>query len=314
MEPLHTDDWLTVYAGDSRQVLAELAPASVHTIVTSPPYWGLRDYGNDAQLGLEPTPEDYVRNMVDVFMLAHRVLRDDGTLWLNLGDTYAGSSMNGGVGKSTQHVTQQGKRKLVDIRHTGMGKASVPAKNMLGIPWRVALALQAAGWVLRSEIIWAKPNPMPESVTDRPTKAHEHIFLLAKQGQYYYDHEAIREPVKQDWGTRDRTNGKYHNDGTGLQPHSGLEENYQWANKRTVWPVATAQYPGAHFAVFPADLIKPCILAGAPVGGTVLDPFGGSGTTAMVANALGRKAVTVEVNPEYAGKIITRAQQAPLGL
>jgi DNA modification methylase len=294
MEPLHADDWLTVYVGDCKTVLANMAAASVNTIVTSPPYWGLRDYGNEAQLGLEPTPEAYVASMVDVFRLAHRVLRDDGTLWLNLGDTYAGSSMTGGVGKATQHVTQQGKRKLIDIRHTGMGKASVPAKNLLGIPWRVALALQAAGWVLRSEIIWVKPNAMPESVTDRPTKAHEHIFMLAKQAKYYYDYRSVREPLR--------------------QAPVGVKNTPQWANKRSVWSIPTAQYPGAHFAVFPADLIKPCILAGAPVGGTVLDPFGGSGTTAMVANSLGRKAVVVELNPAYAGQIITRAQQAPLGL
>lgn len=303
------DDNLTIRVGDCRDEMQHIEPGSVQTCVTSPPYWGLRDYGHADQLGLEPTPEEYVANMVEVFRHVKRVLADDGTLWLNLGDTYSAQRWTGKNEGQPINNKRDGHRDLNPVRLSGL-----PPKNLVGIPWRVAFALQADGWVLRSEIIWAKPGVMPESVTDRPTKSHEHIFLLAKQQKYYYDHEAIREPVKQNWGTRDRTNGKYHNEGTGLQPHSGLEENYQWANKRDVWHVSTKPYSGAHFATFPPDLIEPCILAGAPQGGLVLDPFGGTGTTGMVANRLGRKAVLIELNPDYIKQIEARTSQAPLGL
>jgi len=172
-------------------------------------------------------------------------------------------------------------------------------KDLMGIPWRVAFALQDDGWWLRQDIIWHKPNPMPESVTDRCTKSHEYIFLLSKSEQYFYDNEAIKEPVKQDWGTRNQENGKYHNSGTGLTPHTGLTDSYTHRNKRSVWTVATQPYPDAHFAVYPPKLIEPCILAGCPDGGTVFDPFTGSGTTAAVALANGRQFIGTELNPEY---------------
>jgi DNA modification methylase len=264
---------------------------SVNCCVTSPPYWGLRDYGETDQLGLEETPEEYVANMVKVFSEVKRVLTKDGTLWLNLGDSYAGncsrtSSGRDGMGKEREGIYSR----------SGDGLKS---KDLVGIPWRVAFALQADGWYLRQDIIWHKPNPMPESVADRCTKAHEYIFLLSKSSKYYYDHEAVKEKSKGEWGTRDRTNGKYHNEGTGLNPHSGLEKSYDMANKRSVWTVNTRPYPEAHFATYPKKLIRPCIKAGCPKGGVVLDPFGGSGTTAEVANELQRDAILCELNPKY---------------
>ena len=251
--------------GDCRDTMRKWAAdgVRVQTCVTSPPYFGLRDYGHDGQIGLEQTPEEYIKAMVEVFRCVRDVLADDGTLWLNLGDSY------------------------------GAGK------QLFGIPWRVAFALQADGWYLRQDIIWHKPNPMPESVRDRCTKAHEYIFLLSKQERYYFDNESIKVPCKQDWGKRDRTNGKYHNEGSGLQPHSGLEKSYTMANRRSVWSVTTQPYKGAHFATFPPDLIEPCILAGSRAGDTVLDPFMGSGTTAAVAIKHGRKYLGCELNPEY---------------
>jgi len=187
-------------------------------------------------------------------------------------------------------------------------------KDLIGIPWMLAFALRADGWYLRQDIIWHKPNPMPESVQDRCTKAHEYIFLMSKSQKYHYDHEAIKDPVKQDWGTRDRTDGKYHNEGSGLQPHSGLEKSYEMANKRSVWTVNTKPYAGAHFAVFPSDLIEPCILAGAAPGQVVLDPFMGSGTTAQVAQTLGRQYLGCELNPEYEALQKKRLSQMSLSL
>lgn len=295
--------------GDCREVLKTLPEKSVHCCVTSPPYWGLRDYGVDGQLGMEATPEEYVQNMVEVFREVRRVLRDDGTLFLNLGDSYAGS------GKGQTH---EGSKDPKQPKLDGM-KLTIPdipnglkPKDLVGIPWRVAFSLQADGWYLRQDIIWHKPNQMPESVTDRCTKAHEYIFLMSKNEKYYYDHEAIKEPVKAMWGTRNRENGKYHNEGSGLQPHSGLENEYTTANKRSVWTVATQPYSGAHFAVFPPNLIRPCILAGCPQGGTVLDPFGGSGTTAFVAEQEGRNAILIELNPAYIELQKQRTQQTSI--
>jgi DNA modification methylase len=252
-----------ILVGDNRKTIATLEAGSVQTCITSPPYWGLRDYGQDDQIGLEQTPDEYVEQLCLVFDEVWRVLANDGTLWLNLGDSYLD-------------------------------------KSLAGTPWQVAFALKARGWYLRSEIIWHKPNPMPESVTDRPTKSHEHIFLLTKSAKYFYDHEAIKEPVSGDWGTRDRTNGKYHNEGTGLNPHKGLEKEYDSRNKRDVWSVPTQGFPGAHFAVYPPALIEPCVLAGSRAGDTVLDPFSGSGTTGMMALRNGRNYVGCELNPEYA--------------
>ena len=261
---------IKILQGDCLQTLSSLEEKSVNTCVTSPPYWGLRDYGTGDQLGLEETPEKFVENLVKVFQKVRRVLRDDGTVWLNLGDSYCASD------------------KIKGLKQ----------KDLVGIPWRVAFALQADGWYLRQDIIWHKPNPMPESVKDRCTKAHEYIFLLSKSSKYYYDSEAIKEEA-QDWGTRNRNEGKYHNKGTGLQPHTGLEKSYDFKNKRSVWSVSPMAYSEAHFATYPPELIKPCILAGCLEGGTVLDPFGGSGTTAQVASNLNRNAILCELNPEY---------------
>lgn len=294
--------------GDCRETMRKWASEGVkaQTCVTSPPYYGLRDYGHEGQIGLEETPEQYISAMVEVFRCVWDVLEDDGTLWLNIGDSYAGNnsraSNNGraGFGNAREKV----------VNRTGEG---LKTKDLIGIPWMLAFALRADGWYLRQDIIWHKPNPMPESVQDRCTKGHEYIFLMSKSQKYYYDHEAIKEPVKEDWGTRDRANGKYHNEGTGLQPHSGLEKSYEMANKRSVWSVPVKPYTGAHFAVFPSELIEPCILAGAPVGGIVLDPFMGSGTTAQVAQDLGRQYIGCELNPAYEKLQKKRTAQTSLG-
>jgi DNA modification methylase len=294
--------------GDCRETMRKWASEGVkaQTCVTSPPYYGLRDYGHEGQIGLEETPEQYISAMVEVFRCVWDVLEDDGTLWLNIGDSYAGNnsraSNNGraGFGNAREKV----------VNRTGEG---LKTKDLIGIPWMLAFALRADGWYLRQDIIWHKPNPMPESVQDRCTKGHEYIFLMTKSQKYYYDHEAIKEPVKEDWGTRDRANGKYHNEGTGLQPHSGLEKSYEMANKRSVWSVPVKPYTGAHFAVFPSELIEPCILAGAPVGGIVLDPFMGSGTTAQVAQDLGRQYIGCELNPAYEKLQKKRTAQTSLG-
>jgi DNA modification methylase len=286
--------------GDCRETMRRWKEQGIkaQTCVTSPPYFGLRDYGHDGQLGLEETPEEYIKAMVEVFRCVWDVLEDDGTLWLNIGDSYCNSN---GFARASPEYQREGRnnmpandRKLDKLHETGL-----KTKDLIGIPWMLAFALRADGWYLRQDIIWHKPNPMPESVQDRCTKAHEYIFLMSKSQKYHYDHEAIKDPVKQDWGTRDRTDGKYHNEGSGLQPHSGLEKSYEMANKRSVWTVNTKPYAGAHFAVFPQDLIEPCIMAGAPVGGIVLDPFMGSGTTAQVAQNLGRQYIGCELNPAY---------------
>ncbi len=287
--------------GDCRETMRRWASEGIkaQTCVTSPPYYGLRDYGNDGQIGLEETPEEYIAAMVEVFGCVRDVLADDGTVWLNIGDSY----YNYRPGKGQSLVKQTVANSDQDLPQTcarrGNKLDGLKEKDLIGIPWMLAFALRADGWYLRQDIIWHKPNPMPESVQDRCTKAHEYIFLLSKSQKYYYDHEAIKDPVKQDWGTRDRTDGKYHNEGSGLQPHSGLEKSYEMANKRSVWTINTKPYAGAHFAVFPTELIEPCILAGAPVGGIVLDPFMGSGTTAQVAQNLGRQYIGCELNTDY---------------
>lgn len=255
---------------------------------------------NDSQIGLEQTPEEYIAAMVLVFDEVRRVLRDDGTLWLNLGDSYYNYRPGRGQALVKQSVAATNQDLPQSCARRGNKLAGLKEKDLIGIPWRAALALQAAGWYLRQDIIWHKPNPMPESVTDRCTKAHEYIFLLSKSPRYYFDQESVKRPVKQDWGERDRANGKYHNEGTGLQPHSGLEVAYEKANIRSVWEVATAPFDGAHFATFPPALIEPCIKAGTPEGGMVLDPFFGAGTTGLVADRLGRDCIGIELNPEYA--------------
>lgn len=287
--------------GDALETLKAIAEQSINTCITSPPYWGLRDYGVEGQLGLESTPEEYVKNLVDVFREVRRVLRDDGTLWLNLGDSYNGS---GGAGGDYG----PGGIKEGQPKYPGRNIATLKPKDLVGIPWRVAFALQADGWYLRSDIVWHKPNPMPESVTDRPTKAHEYIFLLSKASKYYYDHEAIREPVvsrqtaqsvsfKRNGSKRERPiPGQAYGTHRPNREDTPLRET---RNKRSVWQVNTKPYSEAHFATFPPKLIEPCILAGCPEGGTVLDPFMGSGTTLQVATEWGRKSIGIELNPEY---------------
>jgi site-specific DNA-methyltransferase (adenine-specific) len=360
-----SDSQLTILVGDCREKLRDLPAESVQTIVTSPPYWGLRDYGTgkwiggieecdhlgeainnrislnentngrqdkknkllretfsdfcgkcgakrvDSQLGVETSPEKYVENMVSVFREAKRVLRDDGTLWLNLGDSYASGGMSNPSSNSTLGGGKD--RGAADYSLIRLIPDGLKPKDLVGIPWRVAFALQADGWYLRSEIIWAKPNPMPESVTDRPTKSHEQIFLLSKSAKYFYDAQAIKEEAVT--AGDDRGSRTDNRRGTGYNAKAaGTAITAELRNKRSVWVIPTQPYGGAHFATFPPALIEPCILAGAPVGGVVLDPFGGSGTTALVANRLGRKAVLIELNEEYVKLIKERNAQASLGI
>jgi DNA modification methylase len=339
-----------ILQGDCRDVLARLPDASVNCCVTSPPYFGLRDYGVEGQMGLEPTPDEFVAGMVAVFREVRRVLRDDGTLWLNIGDSYAGSwgAQSRGNETGERSSTIQGGSMLSarqikahpKVTQTGSLKNTpgAKAKDLIGIPWMLAFALRADGWYLRQDIIWSKPNPMPESVRDRCTKAHEYIFLLSKGPRYYYDAAAIAEPLEsssiarlsqnldaQEGSSRvpGKTNGKMKAvytkpytgtatktyEGTGAQDPSAtkarivdkiLSGELTTRNKRSVWEVATQPFSEAHFATFPPALIEPCILAGCPVGGTVLDPFGGAGTTGLVADRLQRNATLIELNPAYA--------------
>jgi len=265
---------IKILIGDCREVLKTLPDASVNCCVTSPPYWGLRDYGHAGQIGMEKTPGEFVENMVEVFREVRRVLTDDGTLWLNLGDSYAsgkGTCFNPGGGESSlgKDRKEAGAHPLDRGNKSTLAAVGLKPKDLVGIPWRVAFALQADGWWLRSDIVWAKPNPMPESVTDRPTKSHEYIFLLSKNKRYYYDAEAIKEEGAQNkWGKY--SNPKYGNVlnlGGKMQSAKDLSKDeyldkYKTVNKHTVWTVATQPFPGSHFAVFPEKLIEPCILAG----------------------------------------------------
>jgi DNA modification methylase len=307
----------SVVCGDALTALSMMGASSVQCCVTSPPYWGLRDYGVEGQLGLERTPEEYVAKLVEVFREVRRVLADDGTLWLNLGDSYAVGGT--GAAPSTKSTLSRhgpdGRSPYLDALSAGKPRkaSDLKPKDLVGIPWRVAFALQADGWWLRSDIIWSKPNPMPESVTDRPTKAHEYIFLLSKASTYYYDADAIAERHSGYYRKRTDEYVKHHPPGQGA--HGGLHRcNGPTRNRRSVWHVATQPFPDAHFATFPPKLIEPCILAGCPVGGTVLDPFTGSGTTGSVANALGRNFVGIELNPTYAAMATKRIgdTQTPL--
>ena len=294
----------TILFGDCRETLKQF-DEKARVCVTSPPYYGLRDYGGENnQIGMEQTPEDYVDEMVKVFRLVRDNLTDDGTLWLNIGDSYYNYRSDGNYPKQTVSKTRQDLPTKTPVR--GNKLEGYKSKDLIGIPWLLAFALRKDGWYLRQDIIWHKPNPMPESVKDRCTKAHEYIFLLSKNKNYYYNNEAIKEPVKQDWGTRDRTNGKYHNEGTGLQPHSGLTKSYSKKNKRSVWSVTKKPYKGAHFATFPPELIEPCIKAGSEVGDIILDPFMGSGTTAMVAKMLDRYYIGCELHEDYGNLIQER--------
>ena len=295
--------------GDCRETLKTI-DVKARMCVTSPPYYGLRNYGDEEkQIGMEQTPEEYIEQLVDVFRSVRDVLTDDGTLWLNIGDTYYNYRSDGNYPKQTVSRTKQDLPDFSPVR--GNKLHNLKSKDLIGIPWMLAFALRADGWWLRQDIIWNKPNPMPESVKDRCTKSHEYIFLLSKSKQYFYDNEAIKEPVKQDWGTRDRTNGKYHNPGTGLAPHSGLTKSYDRKNKRSVWTVTNKPYKGAHFAVFPPDLIEPCILAGSEENDIVLDPFMGSGTTAMLAKKHNRKYIGCELNEDYASLQTDRIDSIP---
>lgn len=262
-----------IITGDCRKILAELPSGSCQCCVTSPPYFGLRDYGVESQIGLESTPQEFVLQMVAVFREVKRVLSDDGTLWLNLGDSYARQA--GDDSKKDPSTISTGQRLVLEANGTKKGINRPPEglkpKDLIGIPWRVALALQADGWYLRQDIIWHKPNPMPEAVKDRCTKAHEYIFLLSKSEQYYFDCSAVSELGKD--GAR--------------------------RNRRSVWSVSTRAFKGSHFATFPTDLILPCVMAGCRPEGTVIDPFNGAGTTGLVAVSNGRNYVGIELNPEY---------------
>ena len=293
--------------GDCRDVLRAMPDQSVHCCVTSPPYFGLRDYGYAGQIGLEATPDAFVAEMVAVFREVRRVLRDDGTLWLNLGDSYSSGGRTTQVAPTLRGNGKDeasGKQAYLNNFAVRPGNhAGFKPKDMLGIPWRVAFALQADGWYLRQDIIWSKPNPMPESVTDRCTKAHEYIFLMSKSARYFYDAAAIAEPANYPEGPGNTTRGKYEGDNSEFhRTKNNLSKigASDTRNKRSVWEVTTSGFSEAHFATFPPALIEPCIKAGCPIDGTVLDPFGGAGTTALVADRLQRNAILIELNPEYA--------------
>ena len=296
----------TILYGDCRDTLKQF-DEQARTCVTSPPYYGLRDYGGEEnQIGQEKTPEEFIDQLVNVFKEVRNVLTDDGTLWVNLGDSYYNYRPGKGQSYPKQSVSKTNQDLPTQCNKRGNKLDGLKEKDLIGIPWMFAFAMRSDGWYLRQDIIWHKPNPMPESVKDRCTKSHEYIFLLSKNKKYYYDNEAIKEPVKKDWGKRDRTSGKYHNPGTGIQPHSGLTKSYDRKNKRDVWSITNKPYKGSHFAVFPPDLITPCILAGSEKGDIILDPFMGSGTTAMVAKQLGRDYIGCELHEEYSNLIDQR--------
>lgn len=293
-----------ILGGDCLEVLKTLPDNYIQTCITSPPYWGLRDYGHAGQLGQETTIEQYVARIVEVFREVRRVLKDDGTLWLNLGDSYAGSP--------------------------GSPVSGLKAKDLVGVPWRIAFALRADGWFLRQDIVWAKSNPMPESVVDRCTKAHEYIFLMSKSPRYYFDHEAIKEPAicgakgsqfhtgkaglhqlgRAQKVRPSKKKGEFQAKGEPLPGQLPFRAIRDMRNKRSVWHVSTKPYKGAHFATFPPDLIEPCVLAGAAPGEIVLDPFFGAGTTGLVALKNNRRYVGIEINPEYIALAEKRLNEA----
>ena len=311
-----------IYAGNAAEVLRSLPSECVDCVVTSPPYYGLRNYGVDGQIGLEASPEAYIARLTDVFRECRRVLKPSGTMWIVIGDSYAGSGR--GKGERNHKNRKQSPAGYVgELFDKPYRVEGFKNKDLIGVPWMLAFALRADGWYLRQDVIWSKPNPMPESVRDRCTKAHEYVFMFSKSANYYFNHSAILEPAKYD-GRKKLTRGaskKYvcqpvpdaagasgTRTGTGLQIQSisrggdryFLGRDGQFVrNKRSVWSVATKPFKGAHFATFPPDLITPCIMAGCPAGGVVLDPFMGAGTTAVVAKSLGRNYVGVELNGEY---------------
>jgi DNA modification methylase len=298
--------------GDCRDIMRQWAKdgIKVQTCVTSPPYFGLRDYGHDGQIGLEETPEEYIAAMVDVFRCVWNVLSDDGTLWLNIGDSYYNYRPGKGQALVQQSVSNN-KQDLPDVcARRGNKLEGLKEKDLIGIPWMLAFALRADGWYLRQDIIWHKPNPMPESVQDRCTKAHEYIFLLSKSQKYFFDNESIKEPAI--YAGDDR--GARGDSRRGTEANSMSGKTGEYRNKRSVWTVTTKPYSGAHFAVFPPDLIEPCIMSGSKVGDVVLDPFMGSGTTAMVAQNLGRKYLGCELNQDYKPLQDERLRQTSLEL
>jgi DNA modification methylase len=293
--------------GDCRETMRRWAAdgVKVQTCVTSPPYFGLRDYGHEGQIGLEQTPDEYTAAMVEVFRCVRDVLADDGTLWLNLGDSYGQNWRGGGVSTASQkQISNRGTPAFMATEKPSY--PGVKPKDLIGIPWRVAFALQADGWYLRQDIIWHKPNPMPESVRDRCTKAHEYIFLMSKSERYFFDSEAMKEPAthagkRVTLGEKSFSKGQANGAGVAASGN-GLADFYDvpaTRNRRSVWTVATKPYRGAHFATFSPDLIEPCILAGSRPDDIVLDPFMGSGTTAQVAIQHGRQYLGCELNPEY---------------
>lgn len=338
-----------ILIGDCIESMRSLPDKSVQCCVTSPPYYGLRDYGVDGQIGLEETPAEFIARLVAVFEEVRRVLRDDGTCWVNMGDSYA-SKPNGPLGKGGHKVDAPHVAvRTAQARRSSSIPPGLKHKDLMGMPWRLAFALQDAGWYLRQDIIWHKPNPMPESVRDRCTKSHEYIFLLSKKRNYYFDQQAITEPLTQSsvdrlaqagWEEQqgsDRVPGKTngamkavgglrskrnsfsretkatageHGQSAQHRPARDDIDYDQSRNKRSVWTVATARFKGAHFATFPPDLIRPCILAGSPRGGVILDPFGGAGTTGMVAMQEGRRSLLCELNPDYAAMARARLDQA----
>lgn len=340
MNPSHQ-----ILVGDCLQLLRELPAKSVHCCVTSPPYWGLRDYGVDGQIGLEKTAAEFLQRLVEVFREVRRVLRDDGTCWVNMGDSYAGSRSPAAPG-----LVQSRRRDNEPVPRSDIAVPGLKPKDMMGMPWRLAFSLQDDGWYLRQDIIWNKKNPMPESVRDRCTKAHEYIFLLSKSRRYYFDQEAILEQCSSNTHARlsqdlqnqigsERANGGSKTNGN-MKAVARKSNGVGWAhgtdaaerqrgrvkdnasmdsalaimpamrNKRSVWDVPTHSFKGAHFATFPPDLIRPCVLAGSPRGGLVLDPFGGAGTTGLVAMQEGRRSILCELNPDYAAMARARLDQA----
>ena len=341
-------NWLDqCHFGDCRDLMRAMIAdgVKVQTIVTSPPYWGLRDYGVGGQIGQEPTLREFIDALVDVFELCRELLADDGTAWVNMGDAYVGSRGApwgpSEASKTARAMTQSRRRDDAPIPRSDVRVEGLKPKDVMGQPWRLAFALQDAGWYLRQDIIWHKPNPMPESVRDRCTKAHEYVFLLSKSSRYYFDADAIAEPfadsslerLRQDVTNQKgservpgKTNGTMKavglnanrssykpgsasavNDGERLEKSdAGLPVRDAGRNKRSVWTVTTQPFKEAHFATYPPKLIEPCILAGCPAGGMVLDPFGGAGTTAGIALKHGRKAILCELNPEYAKLVPSR--------
>lgn len=312
---------IKIIHGNALAVLKTLKDNCIQCCVTSPPYWGLRDYGVTGQLGLEKSPQEYVAALVEIFREVRRVLKPDGTLWLNLGDSYAGSGRGGNPDAGTKQGTNKGsqtigvlygrehesavtERQRITAQFDALKSNGIKPKDLVGIPWRVAFALQQDGWYLRQDIIWAKPNPMPESVRDRCTKAHEYLFMLSKSPKYYFDPDAIAEPTTESTKSRlaqptlteqhgsDRVPGKTN----GAMKAVG---NSETRNRRSVWTITTKPFKEAHFATFPPDLVEPCILAGSPESSVVLDPFAGSGTVGMVANKLNRHAILIELNQDY---------------